>query len=61
MKNKFTLKQTQGHDTTGRHHVPLDHSELTVLSAAADRLFQVCFRFLLCLLRMHVAPAGALA
>lgn len=30
----------QGHDSTGRHHVPLDHSELTVLSAAADRLFE---------------------
>ena len=30
----------QGQDTAGRHHVPLDHSELTALSAATDRLFQ---------------------
>jgi hypothetical protein len=30
----------QGQDTAGRHHVPLDHSELTMLSAATDRLFQ---------------------
>ncbi len=29
-----------GQEGSGRHHVPLDHSELTVLSAAANRLFE---------------------
>lgn len=36
----FPLCFAQGQDTAGRHHVPLDHSELTMLSAATDRLFQ---------------------